>query len=107
MPEVLTPIRGTETNAAPVLPKSEYLSRSCPNCESQATDPNVRIQAERPAEDRSFDEIKKTWQHFFKTTSFFSYFRCYSCQQLYCPVFFDFQQLTLLYSRMSDNTANV
>jgi 2-polyprenyl-3-methyl-5-hydroxy-6-metoxy-1,4-benzoquinol methylase len=84
-----------------------FLSRTCPCCRKVTLNQGYQVQSEAPAEERTFDEIKQTWQHFFKLTSYFTYRRCASCGQLYCPTFFDQNQLETLYSRMSDNTANL
>ena len=86
---------------------SEFLTRRCPCCSSAKTISTSTIRAERLAERCTFDEIKEVWQHFFKKSTFFSYTRCASCGQLYCPVFFHQSQLVQLYGRMSDNTAHL
>ena len=100
----------TSTNQADTqktLNNGEFLYRRCPCCGASETLKTESVSAELPAEQRSFDEIKQTWQHFFKKSSYFTYHRCSSCRQLYCPVFFHLSQLIQLYSRMSDNTANL
>lgn len=82
-----------------------YLQRSCPSCGTNNKVAQV-ISSPIKAELLSFDQIKSYWSGFFKEKSFFSYFRC-ACGLLYCPSFFNQDQLQSLYKSMSDNTAGV
>lgn len=59
----------------------------------------------RPAEDLSFDELRDFWRGFRSENVFFTYRRCASCSLLYCPTFFQDEQLNSLYRIMDDNTA--
>jgi 2-polyprenyl-3-methyl-5-hydroxy-6-metoxy-1,4-benzoquinol methylase len=87
--------------------QATYLHRSCPCCGGGDVTQDGAVTSDLPAATRTFEEIKQTWQHFFKRSSYFTYRRCAACGQLYCPVFFQLAQLIQLYSRMSDNTANL
>ncbi len=86
---------------------SDFIARACPCCQRSDLLKNDQIKSEMPAENLTFEEVKNTWQHFFKLKTFFTYHRCSSCGQLYSPIFFDSVQLSSLYSRMSDNTAHL
>jgi 2-polyprenyl-3-methyl-5-hydroxy-6-metoxy-1,4-benzoquinol methylase len=59
----------------------------------------------KPAEKFTFEELRDFWRGFRSENVFFSYERCSKCHLLYCPVFFQDNQLTSLYQIMEDNTA--
>ena len=83
----------------------EFLSRNCPSCGSSSNQATPAMHSTPRAEELSFDELSKYWRGFRKKNIFFSYFRCSSCNLLYCPVYFTGTQLQELYSFMGDNTA--
>lgn len=81
----------------------EYFSakRTCPNCGADGA--STAIRASLPAEDATYDEIRKGWRGFFKDSCFFSYARCTSCQQLFAPHYLTEASLGELYGEMDDN----
>ena len=83
----------------------EFLSRDCPSCGSSSNQAMPVMHSTPRAEELSFDELSRYWRGFRKKNIFFSYFRCSSCNLLYCPVYFTSTQLQVLYSFMGDNTA--
>jgi SAM-dependent methyltransferase len=87
--------------------EQSYLHRECPTCEQEVDPVNQKISAKRPAEDLTFETLRDYWRGFFKEKIFFTYFRCPTCNILYCRRFFDTDQLTALYGNMPDNTAGV
>src|SRR5579862_5740852 len=86
-----------------------YMDRSCSICKKVST--NVAMSSAIKAETLTFDDLKAHWSGFFKNNivekSFFSYLRCPNCSLLYCGSFFNDQQLSELYEKMTDNTAGV
>jgi len=82
-----------------------YLSRDCPSCSLPSANAKLVAQSRPPAEELEFDELKEFWRGFRKNTIFFSYYRCSGCGLLYCPTYFNSEQLNTLYSRMEDNSA--
>jgi hypothetical protein len=88
----------------------EYQKRYCTSCENRQENYKI-IKAPLPAENLNFDKLKKQWFGFFKeeiiSKCFFTYEICNSCALVFCPVYFDQNQLNELYANMPDNTANV
>lgn len=83
-----------------------YLNRKCPVCGSEGTT-GEGVQSKIKAEDLSIDELRPSWNGFFKEKIIFTYCRCAKCQLLYSPTYFSEDQLTELYNQMPDNTAGV
>ena len=76
--------------------------RECPVCgNSRLSSPEVV--SPHPAEHRSFDELVDLFVGFREGQTFFSYYRCGSCDLLFCPFYFSQPQLDELYSKMPDN----
>lgn len=86
-----------------------YESRAC--CICGPVSARSAIQASVPAEALSLTQLTDQWNGFFKDKetgrSFFSYQRCTQCGLLFCPTYFNAEQLKHLYENMPDNTANV
>lgn len=83
----------------------EFLRRDCPGCGHSSNQATPVARSTPRAEDLRFTDLKSYWRGFKKKNIFFSYFRCFLCQLVYCPVYFTSEQLLDLYSFMGDNTA--
>lgn len=83
----------------------EYIQRDCPSCQFSSATAKLVVQSNPPAEEMEFEELSEFWRGFRKNTVFFSYYRCSGCKLLYCPTYFNNEQLRSLYSRMGDNSA--
>ncbi len=88
-----------------MIKSKEYSMRVCPACGNSKHPTKPVVHSKPRAEELSFDELSRYWRGFRKKNVFFSYFRCSSCNLLYCPVYFTSTQLQELYSFMGDNTA--
>lgn len=80
-------------------------SHLCPACGCEQSLQHVCSQPD--AESLAFEALKQSWFGFFKKKIFFTYHRCASCGQLYCPVYFTEEALGRLYGSMPDNTAGL
>ena len=85
--------------------QNDYLVRDCPSCQLSSATANLVMQSNPPAEELEFKDLIEFWRGFRKNTVFFSYYRCSGCRLLYCPTYFNSEQLRSLYSRMDDNSA--
>ena len=81
---------------------TSYIQRGCPTCGGIGRG-KKEIYSKQSAEDSNFEVLQKHWMGFFKEKTIFSYSRCDCCDQLYAPVFFNEEQLGLLYSKMPPN----
>jgi len=82
----------------------DWLRRACPICGSTRIPMEPSSSAKKPAEKMSWDEARHYFIGLRNNQVFFSYFRCESCELLYCPWYFTKEQITTLYSEMPDNT---
>lgn len=83
-----------------------FFRRDCPLC--GAAPPNgLEIRSRTPAETLEFDQLRSAWRGFSRDAVFFSYARCGQCGLLFCPTYFDDEQLNDLYGLMPDNTDGV
>lgn len=78
--------------------------RSCPICNSARTSARAEVRAKFPAEESTWEEVKKAFIGIRNEQVFFSFYRCLDCGLLYCPWYFTKEQLDTLYSEMPDNT---
>jgi hypothetical protein len=83
-----------------------FLSRCCPVCGHNPPMTNL-VSTEKKAEDSSLDQLTQYWNGFFKEKVLFSYARCDGCGLLYCPTFFNNEQLEILYGQMPANMDEV
>ena len=83
--------------------QSDWIVRSCPNCESNSVSDSPVAKSARPAESMSFAEVKANFVGLRSDQIFFSYFRCKGCNLLYAPKYFSEAQLAELYREMPDN----
>lgn len=81
----------------------DFAFRSCPNCESTRLVSRPVAVSHIPAESLSFSQVMEYFVGIRKEQVFFSYYRCATCQLVYCPVYFTSEQLRTLYSNMPDN----
>jgi hypothetical protein len=81
-----------------------WLRRNCPICGSAKIPLKPDASAKKPAEKMSWEEAKSYFIGLRNDQVFFSYFRCFECNLLYCPWYFTKEQIALLYSEMPDNT---
>jgi len=79
-----------------------YLHRQCPICQKN-TNPILNISSEKRGEDLTYDKLVPYWNGFFKEKIFFSYARCPKCQLLFAPIFYNLNQLEMLYGQMPPN----
>jgi len=89
-----------------VKPSTVFSSRVCPSCDTHKFSTNG-VQSSPPAESIDFDQMKQSWQQFFKEKVFFSYFECTHCKLLFCPQYFTQDTIQKMYSSMTDNTASL
>ncbi len=83
-----------------------YLELACPGC-GRAAPRDPQIHSEPRAESLEFEGLQSYWRGFFKDRVFFSYHRCGGCGLLFCPRFFNEEQMRSLYRDMPDNMAEV
>ena len=83
--------------------QSDWIVRSCPNCESNSVSDSPVAKSARPAESMTFAEVKANFVGLRSDQIFFSYFRCRECELLYAPKYFSENQLAELYREMPDN----
>lgn len=76
--------------------------RNCPSCGISSTG-RPEVSSAIPAESLTFDEVKDYFIGIRSEQVFFSYTRCANCGLLYCPYYFNENQLDLLYADMPDN----
>jgi len=86
-----------------MLTHKDWKKRNCPVCESSQISSSPVSRSSTPAEHLSYSEIKDSFVGLRSRQIFFSYYRCQSCSLLYCPWYFDNQQLAQLYREMPDN----
>lgn len=77
--------------------------RNCPICGSDRKRDQPSIAAKSPAELQEWDEVKNSFIGLRAQQTFFSYFHCLQCGLLYCPLYFQENQLAELYKSMPDN----
>ncbi len=83
--------------------QSDWIVRSCPNCESNSVSNTPVAKSVRPAESMTFAEFKANFVGLRSNQIFFSYYRCKECDLLYAPKYFGETQLAELYQEMPDN----
>lgn len=81
----------------------DWSLRNCPNCDENISNSSREVCSKMPAELLSYIEVKEHFVGLRKDQIFFSYYRCNNCQTLYCPWYFNSNQLTDLYTNMPDN----
>lgn len=79
--------------------------RDCPNCNDSKNLAKKEVVSKRPLEQMEWNEAKKYFVGFRFNQPFFTYYRCNKCRILYCPYYFNQDQLNFLYSSMPDNLA--
>lgn len=77
--------------------------RNCPLCGSNKHSNSPESHSTRRAENLSWQEVKDLFVGLRSEQVFFSYYRCTNCSLLYCPWYFNADQLEILYSEMPDN----
>lgn len=87
------------------LKDSKYLIRDCPNCGASKDLSKLGITSSRPLEKISWEESIKYFVGFRFKQPFFTYRKCKKCKLLYCPIYFNQEQLNFLYKSMPDNLA--
>ncbi|MCX6429554.1 MAG: methyltransferase domain-containing protein [Actinobacteria bacterium] len=80
-----------------------WAQRPCPLCNSTALPACAEVIAATPAESLTYQEVKESFVGLRHDQIFFSYYRCPSCNILYCPWYFSTEQLENLYSEMPNN----
>lgn len=88
------------------LTRNRYLSRHCPCCDS-APPANNEVATSLSAESSNYEDLISQWNGFYKTKSIFGYARCKSCGLLFAPIFFNNEQLGMLYEQMPPNMDEV
>jgi hypothetical protein len=81
----------------------DWRQRACPLCGSNEIPKVAEVRATHPAESMSWEEVRDSFIGLRKDQVFFSYYRCSTCDLLYCPWYFSADQLSTLYSQMPDN----
>ena len=88
------------------MTEKNFLSRCCPIC-GHIPPTKSLVSTEKKAEDSTLDQLTQYWNGFFKEKILFSYARCEGCGLLYCPTFFNDEQLEKLYGQMPANMDEV
>lgn len=78
-----------------------YLHRDCPLCGSKTN--NAEVSSGKRGEELPFGKLQPYWSGLFKEKVFFTYARCSDCGLLYCPTYFEPEQLSQLYANMAPN----
>lgn len=78
--------------------------RACPLCGSSKLLLKPDSTAKHPAEFMPWERAKGYFIGFRSDQVFFSYYRCQDCGLLYCPWYFNSNQISELYAAMPDNT---
>ena len=86
--------------------RDEFIHRCCPICRSNELEKSI-IKTPVEGNSLSFDSLISHWNGFFKQKIIFSYARCNGCGLLYCPTFFNGDQLEKLYGQMPPNMDEV
>lgn len=81
-----------------------WKNRPCPACGGSDLTPVPIAEANRPAEDQSWETVKEAFVGLRAEQIFFSFRECSDCGQVYSPKYFDESQLQQLYSSMPGNT---
>lgn len=82
-----------------------YITRDCPNCGNSRNDFKKKVKSARPLENMMWDEAKEFFVGFRFRQPFFTYVECGGCSLVYCPTYFNQNQLNELYGSMPDNLA--
>ncbi len=82
-----------------------FITRDCPNCGHSRDDYKKKIESARPLEEMSWEEAKNYFVGFRFRQPFFTYVECGRCALVYCPIYFNQNQLNELYGSMPDNLA--
>lgn len=85
----------------------EFIHRDCPCCGASAGLAKRVVSSSERAENLSFEVLRECWRGFRRGAVFFSYYRCPDCGLLYCPIYFNDEQLRILYRNMGDNSAGL
>jgi len=87
-------------------PLSIYLKRpGCPSCYTSTNAAKLEVQSQPSAEKLPLDQQGQFLSGYTNHRVFFSYYRCPTCQLLYCPTYFTQDQLDNLYNSQSENMA--
>ena len=81
----------------------DWRLRPCPCCGDLNAEAKPEISSNTPAEYMDWNSVKESFVGLRKHQVFFSYYRCCKCELLYCPYYFDENQLLELYRSMPDN----
>lgn len=94
------------TAISPRASDKPYLQRqACPLCAAPADKSTKTVVSPHAAENLLPSQLGPLLQGYESNRAFFSYHECHQCGVLYCPVFFDQEQLDVLYSRQPENIA--
>lgn len=82
---------------------SDWDKRNCPVCNIDLISKFPEVESLNRAEFMNFESVKEYFIGIRKNQIFFSYFKCLNCGILYCPWYFNKDQLDLLYKEMPNN----
>ena len=82
---------------------SVWNKRNCPVCMRDNHSELPEMASPKRAENLTWEQVKDLFVGLRNEQAFFSYYRCLSCGLLYCPWYFNEEQLETLYSEMPDN----
>jgi hypothetical protein len=83
---------------------SQWESRACPSCGSTRLPRKPEVFSKVRAESLDPLEVEDFFIGIRPGQVFFSYWRCSNCSLLYCPKYFNSDQLQAAYARMPDNS---
>jgi 2-polyprenyl-3-methyl-5-hydroxy-6-metoxy-1,4-benzoquinol methylase len=87
---------------------SSYLKRAeCPCCQSRRSGSEPQVASTPPAESLAPSQHGSFLSGYSEQRVFFTYVRCGECGARYCPIYYTPEQLGSLYSRQSENMAEV
>jgi len=85
-----------------------YFERQfCPLCGHPAADATPFMSSQPRAEDMPFDEKETLYRSYSSDRTFFTFYRCPSCQGLFCRTYFSEDQLQQLYTHQAENMSAV
>ena len=88
--------------------KSLYLNRAvCPGCFTSTEKAKLEIYSKPQAESILPEEHGQFLSGYTNHRFFFSYYRCSDCSLLYCPTYYNEEELATLYKNQPENMSNV
>src|SRR5262245_58393532 len=88
-------------------PPSHAQRTCCPCCQAPVSAASIEAFSDPRAEDVAFDQHGNFLSGYDSRRVFFTYVRCWECDACYCPRYYSYDQLQILYERQAENMADV